>query len=122
MYLSNGVDITEISRIKKAMEKESFIPRFFSESEAELFRSRSGAAQTVAANFAAKEALAKALGTGIRGFSLKEVSVLRDSLGAPYFDFTGKVAEIVGGTKFTVSLSHSGDYAIAFVTAYREED
>lgn len=77
---------------------------------------------TIAASFAAKEAFSKALGTGIRGFALAEVSVLRDSLGAPYFALSGRAARLAEerGLRFSVSLSHTEDLAAAFVVAWRE--
>lgn len=85
-----------------------------------MFEKKSCSAQTVAANFAAKEAFAKALGTGVRGFALDEISVLRDEQGAPYFVFTGKAKNIVEKSKlkFTLSLSHIKETACAMVIAY----
>ena len=76
--------------------------------------------ETMAANFAAKEAFAKALGTGVRGFALGEVAVLRDSLGAPYFALSGRAKELaVGrGLAFSVSLTHTDELAAAFVVAW----
>ena len=63
------------------------------------------------------------MGTGIRGFGLKNVQTLRDELGKPYFKFSGKVLEEVQRNKykFSVSLSHSENYAIATVLLYHEE-
>lgn len=79
--------------------------------------------ETIAANFAAKEAFSKALGTGIRGFSLTEVSVLRNELGAPYFVFSGEAEKIVRerGLQFSVSLTHTDELAAAFVVAWQQE-
>lgn len=78
---------------------------------------------TIAANFAAKEAFSKALGTGVRGFSLAEVSVLRDHLGAPYFAFSGEAEKQVRerGLQFSVSLTHTDELAAAFVVAWQQE-
>ena len=84
MIIGVGIDITEIERIKKILEKDGFIERFFTENEAQDFAERKFSPQTVAGTFAAKEAASKALGTGIRGFNLKDVEVLHNSLGAPY--------------------------------------
>ncbi len=113
-----GVDITTVSRIEKSCEKESFRQFVFSEKELDLFYNRQKPKfASLAANFAAKEAFSKALGTGIRGFKPREVEILRDELGAPYFNFYGNAADIVikNGYSFQVSLSHEGDSAIAFV-------
>ncbi len=86
----------------------------------ELFRQRGMRPETIAANFAAKEAFAKALGTGVRGFSLGEVSVLRDRLGAPYFLLSGRAKQLAEerGLAFSVSLTHTDALAAAFVVAW----
>lgn len=118
-----GVDITSVERIKKSLEKPGFLKKVFSEKETELFFDKEKPKyQSLAANFAAKEAFSKALGTGVRGFELYEVEILRDELGRPFFNFYGKAREIVakGGYKARVSLSHEGDNAIAFVILEEE--
>lgn len=95
--------------------------RVFSHEEIVLFESRNMSAQTVAANWAAKEAFAKALGTGVRGFSLCEVAVLRDSLGAPYYKLSGRALREARrrGLTFSLSLSHANGLALAFVVAFQ---
>ena len=120
MIYGTGIDIVEIKRIKEAMQKEGFLERFFAESEIEYFKSRKFAAASVAANFAAKEAFSKALGTGVRGFLLREVEILRDELGKPHIALSGAAKEIVdkaGITGLYVSISHSEEYAVAQVIA-----
>lgn len=121
MELRNGVDIIEIDRIAHSMANPRFLAQYFSPEEQAVFADRDNAPQHVAANFAAKEAVAKALGCGLRGFELAEISVLRDSLGAPYLVFTGAAAALVeqGGWQMAVSLSHDRGRAIAMVTAWR---
>ena len=114
-----GIDMTTVSRIEKSCRKENFRHHVFTQAELDLFytgREKPKFA-SLAANFAAKEAFAKALGTGVRKFGFVDVEILRDDLGAPYFNFYGKAAEIVaaGGYKAKVSLSHEGDSAIAMV-------
>ncbi len=113
-----GIDCVDISRIEKSIEIPTFLERIFSESEIAMFSKKKMNPQTIAANFAAKEAFSKSLGTGIRGFKLKEVSILRDDLGAPYIELTGKAAEIAGDTQFTVSITHTETVATAIVIAY----
>ena len=76
--------------------------------------------QSIAANFAAKEAFSKALATGIRGFSLNEISVLRDGLGAPYIKLSGKALEAAKGLRFKVSITHTKTVASAIVLAIDE--
>ena len=113
-----GIDMATVSRIEKSCQKESFRNHVFTQTELDLFFNREKPKySSLAANFAAKEAFSKALGTGIRDFNINEIEILRDKLGAPYFNFYGKVAEIVSanGYKAKVSLSHEGDTAIAMV-------
>lgn len=117
MKLSVGIDMVEIQRIEKSLESERFINRVYSKEEQELLLKRNFKAETAAANFCAKEAFSKALGTGVRGFSLNEVSVLRDSMGAPYFKLSGNALKLAGSRTFSVSLTHTKDTAAAFVTA-----
>ncbi len=117
--LYTGIDLTEIERIKKSTENPRFTARVFSAKEQEYFASKRNPYPSMAAAFAAKEAFSKALGTGIRGFALNEVSVEHDPLGAPFFTFTGSAAEIVRRRKltFSLSLTHTDTVAAAFVIA-----
>ena len=113
-----GIDMATVSRIEKSCQKESFRNHVFTQAELDLFFNREKPKySSLAANFAAKEAFAKALGTGIRNFGFIDIEILRDELGAPYFNFYGKAAEIVSanGYKAKVSLSHEGDSAVAMV-------
>ncbi len=117
-----GTDIIEINRINKSIKNPKFLARVFSPMELKYFTSKSFNPCSIAANFCAKEAFSKALGTGFRGFSMNEISVLRDSVGAPYFIFSGRAKKIVSAEKFklSLSLSHSREYATAVVIAYRD--
>lgn len=120
MIIGIGTDIAEVGRIKTAAEKKGFCERFFTEAENELFKSRKYSAQTIAANFAAKEAFSKALGTGVRGFALKDVEVLRDELGKPYIKLYNSLSD--ADYKVFVSVSHTKEYATAFVILERLEN
>ncbi len=115
-----GIDSIEISRIEKSLEIKGFLEKVFSAEEIEFFKSRNMRAESIAANFAAKEAFSKALGTGIRGFSLNEISVLRDELGAPYLKLCGKALEVSAGLSFKVSITHTKTVASAIVLAIDE--
>jgi len=108
-----GVDMTEISRVRKACEGRRFVEKVFSQREAELYGDRP---EKLAAGFAAKEAFGKALGTGVRGFSLNEVELLRDGLGRPYYEFSGRAAGIVESAGLTahVSVTDEGDLVTVF--------
>ncbi len=110
-----GIDTVEISRIRKCAARDSFMKRVFSASELEMFRSKRDPAPSIAANWAAKEAFSKALGTGVRGFGLCEVECLRDELGAPYLVLSGKAEQAAEGLSFCVSLTHTKDLAAAIV-------
>ena len=120
MKINTGIDIEEISRFKHLLEKPRFFEKYFGEDEFELFITKGLKPQTIAANFCAKEALSKALGTGIRGFSLKDIQLLRDDLGCPYFKLSGNISELCKDKKIAVSVSHTRQYATAVVVLYME--
>ena len=123
MKLCAGVDITEISRIKKSLENPRFLTRFFSVEEQALYALRRSDAAFAAGCFSAKEAFSKALGTGVRGFALWEVSVPRDKLGKPRLVLTGAARTLAEerGLSFDVSITHTKDHAVAFVVGYTEK-
>ena len=120
MIINTGIDIEEISRFKHLLEKPAFLKKCFGEDELKLFITKGMKPQTIAANFCAKEALSKALGTGIRGFSLKDIQLLRDDLGCPYFKLSGNAQELCKDRKISVSVSHTRQYATAIVIVYSE--
>ncbi|MBM6839885.1 holo-ACP synthase, partial [Clostridium saudiense] len=94
MILGVGTDIIEIERIKKAIERTpKFLEKTFTEKEIELFKSKAMKVESIAGNFAAKEAISKAIGTGFRGFSLNDLEILRDELGKPIVNISDKVKE-----------------------------
>lgn len=112
-----GTDIIETARIEKAAT-ESFLNRYFTAAERELFESRGMSAQVIAAGFAAKEAFVKALGTGFRGVYPSEIEVLRSESGKPFINVYGRAAketEALGVKAVHVTLSHEKQYALAFV-------
>lgn len=117
--LATGVDIIEIPRIARAQARwgARFLTRIFT--PAELAYSR-GRAPQLAARFAAKEAVMKALGTGVRGVGWKEIEVVRERGHAPAVRLHGRAAaraRALGLQRFSLSLSHSQEHAIAFVVA-----
>lgn len=117
-----GIDSVEIDRIAKSLEINGFLERVYSSEEIKLLQARNMRPETAASNFAAKEAFSKALGSGIRGFSLNEVSVLRDELGAPFISLSGKAREAAGELRFTVSITHTKSVATAIVIAYQQQE
>ncbi|MDO4567243.1 MAG: holo-ACP synthase, partial [Oscillospiraceae bacterium] len=102
MVYGVGVDTIAIERIQDSLKSERFERFAFSKRERAVFKRNS---KKLAGCFAAKEALSKALGTGVRGFSLDEISVLRDELGRPYFALEGAVKQILEEKRLTAHLS-----------------
>lgn len=120
MIFGIGCDIIEIERIANADKR--FLEKHFTKKEQELFEKKK-LPQTIAANFAAKEAFSKALGTGVRGFSLIDVEVLRNDAGKPYINLYGSAKELcknAGVAGIFVSLSHSKELAMAYVVLEKE--
>ncbi len=117
MIVGVGTDIIEIKRIEKAMEKESFLRKNFTEKELQMFKEKNMRGETVAGNFAAKEAVSKALGTGFSGFSAIDIEVLRDENNKPYAILNQKAKKAVN---INLSISHCKEYAVAFAVAEEE--
>ncbi|MBC2579565.1 holo-ACP synthase [Clostridium sp. DJ247] len=118
MILGVGVDIVEIRRIKEAIDKHAnFIDRIFSKNEIEYLKSRNLRPEFVSGRFAAKEAVAKALGTGFSGFEFKDIEIDRTAAGKPIVVLKGKaklLAQKYGNYKIHLSISHGVDSAIAY--------
>lgn len=115
-----GVDMCAVSRMERAIEREHFYSRIFTERErAYLDKKNKGRAQSAAAIYAAKEAAVKALGTGLsRGIFFDQIEVTHDELGAPGLVLSGRALERMrelNANQMLLSLSHEGDMAIAFV-------
>ncbi|WP_417133374.1 holo-ACP synthase [Phascolarctobacterium succinatutens] len=119
MIVGIGCDIIEIERIARAIKSESFIRRVFTAEEAAYCQRRGQqVAASFAARFAAKEAVLKALGTGLREGSLQEIAVDNDVLGKPLVQLSGHFAMLakqLGVKNIQISLSHSRDFAVAYV-------
>lgn len=123
--MSIGVDILKISRLEKLASKAEFLNKLFSQKEIEYFKSRSYNINTVAGAFCAKEALAKAIGCGLSRLPLTEISVVRDELGKPFFEFSEKAKEILktySDKNFALTISHDNDMATAVVFADFDEN
>lgn len=119
MIVGVGCDIIEIERIARAIKSESFIRRVFTAEEAAYCQRRGQqAAASFAARFAAKEAVLKALGTGLREGSLQEIAVDNDGLGKPLVQLSGHFAMLAKQLRvknIQISLSHSRELATAYV-------
>ncbi|HEY8420793.1 MAG TPA: holo-ACP synthase [Thermoclostridium sp.] len=121
MNIYCGVDMVEIKRIKDSIEKygNSFIEKIFTPGEINYCESRRKQKyQSYAARFSAKEAVSKALGTGIaKGVTLKDIEVRVSDTGKPHIVLYNKAMELyeeMGGVSMDISLAHTKDYATAF--------
>lgn len=118
-----GTDIIEIERIRRAVDKNiKFVEKFYSINEYDLFKKRNFRISSIAGNFAGKEAVSKALGTGVRNFSLKDIEILRDEYNKPYVKLYGnakKLADELGITEIMITISHSREYACANTIAVK---
>jgi holo-[acyl-carrier protein] synthase len=117
MLLRTGVDLIEISRIDEVVARHGkhYLERIYTPAELEQCGKR---AESLAGRFAAKEAVAKALGSGIGDVSWKEIEVLGDEQNAPVLRLYGaaeKMAKEIGLTNWSVSISHSQSHSVAFV-------
>ncbi|MDP1713466.1 MAG: holo-ACP synthase [Anaerolineales bacterium] len=122
MKLATGVDLIEIARIREALERhgERFVARVFTEAEQ---CDCGGQVASFAARFAAKEATAKALGCGIGIVSWLDIEIRSGENKAPYLILHGeaeRLANQLGLSNWSVSLSHTEGQAVAFVIAMGE--
>ena len=117
MIVGIGNDIIEIERIEEAISKEGFKDKIYTQRELENIKKRGNRAETYAGVFSAKEAISKAIGTGVREFSLTDLEILNDDLGKPYVVVSEKLDKIIKSKKedyqIEISISHSKKYAIA---------
>ena len=115
--MAHGIDIVRCDRIERVWKDhgEHFLSRIYTEAELESCQNR---ASSLAARFAAKEAVMKALGTGANGISWRDIEILSNSQGAPVVRLHHRAerkAEEKGIAKFSVTMSHCKEYAVAFV-------
>ena len=117
MIVGIGNDIIEIERIEKAISKESFKNKVYTQRELENIEKRGNRTETYAGIFSAKEAISKAIGTGVREFSLTDLEILNDDLGKPYVVVSERLDKIIKSKKenyqIEISISHSKKYATA---------
>lgn len=115
--LDIGIDIVEIERVEKALQRNKrFLDKLFTKEEIDYFKSKGLKTETIAGNFSAKEAISKALGTGIRNFNFKDIEILRDKKGKPIVKTYNNLREICidyNVLEIKVSISHSKNYAVA---------
>ena len=117
MIIGIGNDIIEIERVEKAISKEGFIAKVYTQREIENIVKRGNRTETYAGIFSAKEAISKAIGTGVREFALTDLEILNDDLGKPYVIVSDKLNKIIQRKKenyqIEIAISHSKKYATA---------
>ncbi|MCJ7735101.1 MAG: holo-ACP synthase [Anaerolineales bacterium] len=133
MILSSGIDLIEIERIQKALDRygDHFLQKIFSAAELERldkFKARQVNPRVItlelAARFAAKEACSKALGTGIGPVSWREMEIINEPSGKPNLHLSGRAAKIAhnqGFTTWSVSLTHTQGMAAAVVVCLGQD-
>ena len=119
-----GIDIIEITRIEKAVSRwgEGFLHRVYTDPELKLYHNKPS---SLAARFAGKEAVIKALGPQTEGIRWREIEILSDSSGKPSVHLYGEAqnrADSLGLDKLAISLSHSKEYAIALVAGETRQE
>jgi holo-[acyl-carrier protein] synthase len=119
MKLATGVDLIEITRIEEVVARHGkhYLERVFTPAELEYCGKR---AESLAGRFAAKEAVAKALGCGIGDVAWIDIEILGDEQNAPLLKLYGAAeskARELGLTNWSVSISHSQSHSVAFVVA-----
>ena len=120
-----GADLLDVARIEQALARhgQRFVARILTPPEQQLYRQRAQPLNFLAKQFAAKEALAKALGTGIaKGVGFQQLEILRDEAGAPRVRLSGAALQRMqdlGGRQALVSLSDEGTLVLAFALLSR---
>ena len=123
-----GTDIVECLRIAQMIERygETFICRIYSEREIEFCHARKAATQQFAAHWAAKEAVVKALGTGMtKGLRWRDIEIRNDRNGQPEVAFRGAARDLVersGVDDMLISISHCRSHAVGYAIAMGSED
>lgn len=118
-----GCDLCAVSRMNEIIKNQRFLERYFTAAERAYISGRVRSAETAAGIFAAKEALLKALGTGLGGVDFEAVEIIHTPLGAPEYAMNEKLLKALhkaGAQRVFLSISHDGDYAMA--TAVLEGD
>jgi len=116
MIESLGIDLIEIKRVKKVKERwgKRFLERVYTPKELEYCLKKRYPENSLAGRFAAKEAVMKALGTGLSsGVSWREIEILNDKKGKPEILLYGKTKKLLGKKKVLISISHTKEDAIA---------
>lgn len=122
MIFGIGNDIIEIARIEKAIDNPKFKERVFTPGEIEAIDLKGGRAESYAGRFSAKEAVSKALGTGVRNFQLKDIEIINNQLGKPEVNLHGDLKEKYKDFKIEISISHCKEYTTATAIIFKKEE
>lgn len=116
MIYGIGTDLCQIDRIARALENPRFLERLYTPAEQKRLENlcTERMHERAAGMFAAKEAVAKALGTGFTGFGFADIEILADEKGKPVVHLHGSTAKIMPGAVVHLSISHDGGMAMAF--------
>ncbi len=112
-----GIDMVEVGRIKKALNRwgERFLRRVFTSEEKNYCQRKAFPEQSFAARFAAKEAVLKAIGTGLSGgIRWRDVEIINDPKGKPEVRLGERIIQRIGNKKILLSISHTKELAMAF--------
>lgn len=121
--IAHGIDLVDFPRIEEMVERhgDRFVNRIFTPAEQEYSKANKNSMEKLAGRFAAKEAILKLIGTGWRGkIAWTDIEVVNDDLGRPIVHLTGevkKIAEKLGITQISISITHTANFAIASAVA-----
>lgn len=124
MIIGNGIDITEVGRIKRNLENERFLLKIYTLKEIEYLKKRKFNPQTAAGYFAAKEAVSKCLGTGFKTFGPRHIEILKDTDGKPIVNLYSNALKIAKEKNIDcihLSITHIKEYALAYAIAESKE-
>ncbi|QSX06047.1 holo-ACP synthase [Sedimentibacter sp. zth1] len=120
MVFGTGIDIVQINRIEKLLNNKNFINKVYTKKEQDYLDRRKYNPQTAAGIFAAKEAISKALGTGIAGFNITDLEIQNDESGRPYvvlYNNALKLSIEKCIVSINISISHEKEYAVSIAIA-----
>jgi len=124
MILGIGIDIIEIERIKKSVEEygDAFLNKVFTKVELDYCLSKKNKFQHLAARFAGKEAISKALSTGwAKGFKWKDVEIFNEPSGLPKVKLKNELESFIANNKeLKITMSHSDNYVTCFAILYQK--
>lgn len=121
IFFGIGTDIVEVERIEKSINRtDKFLEKVFTQREVDYCNSKPNRYERYAGRFCAKEAVSKALGTGVRNFNLTDLEILNDELGKPIIYFNEKLEKLEKDYEIHLSISHCKNYATATAIIFKK--